>query len=46
MPRVLDSMQLCAKHNVATPVSWRRDEDVVIVPAVSDEEAKEKFPGG
>ena len=44
--RVLDSMQLTARHKVATPVTWRQGEDVIIVPAVSDEEAKEKFPGG
>ena len=44
--RVLDSMQLTAKHKVATPVNWKQGEDVIIVPAVSDEEAKEKFPGG
>ncbi len=44
--RVLDSCQLTAKHKVATPVNWKRGEDVIIVPAVSDEEAKAKFPGG
>lgn len=44
--RVLDSMQLTARHKVATPVNWRPGEDVIIVPAVSDEEAKSKFPGG
>ena len=44
--RVLDSCQLTAKHKVATPVNWKQGEDVIIVPAVSDEEAKEKFPGG
>jgi alkyl hydroperoxide reductase subunit AhpC len=44
--RVLDSMQLTARHRVATPVNWEKGEDVIIVPAVSDEEAKEKFPGG
>ena len=44
--RVLESMQLTAKHKVATPVNWKQGEDVIIVPAVSDEEAKEKFPGG
>ncbi len=44
--RVLDSMQLTAKHQVATPVNWKSGEDVIIVPAVSDEQAKEKFPGG
>jgi len=44
--RVLDSMQLTAKHKVATPVNWKSGEDVIIVPAVSDEEAKKMFPGG
>ncbi len=44
--RVLDSCQLTAKHKVATPVNWKQGEDVIIVPAVSDEEAKEKFPNG
>ena len=44
--RVLDSIQLTAKHKVATPVNWQQGEDVIIVPAVSDEAAKEKFPNG
>ncbi len=44
--RVIDSIQLTAKHKVATPVNWQNGEDVIIVPAVSDEEAKEKFPDG
>lgn len=44
--RVLDSMQLTAKHKVATPVNWKNGEDVIIVPSVSDEEAAEKFPAG
>jgi alkyl hydroperoxide reductase subunit AhpC len=44
--RVLDSIQLTAKHKVATPVNWKPGEDVIIVPAVSDDEAKQKFPGG
>lgn len=44
--RVLDSMQLTAKHKVATPVNWKNGEDVIIVPAVSDDEAKEKYPDG
>jgi len=44
--RVLDSMQLTAKHKVATPVNWHQGEDVVIVPTVSDEEAAELFPEG
>ena len=44
--RVLDSCQLTAKHKVATPVNWKPGEDVIIVPAVSNEEAKEKYPDG
>ncbi len=44
--RILDSCQLTAKHQVATPVNWRQGEDVIIVPAVSDEDAKAKFPDG
>ena len=44
--RVLDSMQLTAKHRVATPVNWKRGEDVIIAGSVSDEEAKKLFPGG
>ena len=44
--RVLDSCQLTAQHKVATPVNWRQGEDVIIVPAVSDEAAKKAFPGG
>jgi alkyl hydroperoxide reductase subunit AhpC len=44
--RVLDSMQLTAAHKVATPVNWQVGEDVIIVPSVSDEEAKEKYPDG
>ncbi len=44
--RVLDSIQLTAKHKVATPVNWKSGEDVIIVPAVSDEDAKVKFPEG
>jgi thioredoxin-dependent peroxiredoxin len=44
--RVLDSLQLTAKHNVATPVNWKPGEDVIIPPAVSDEQAKQKFPQG
>ena len=44
--RVLDSIQLTAKHQVATPVNWRDGEDVIIVPAVSDAAAREKFPAG
>jgi len=44
--RVLDSIQLTARHRVATPVNWKVGEDCIIVPAVSDDEAKTKFPGG
>ncbi len=43
--RVLDSMQLTAKHKVATPVNWKHGEDVIITPAVSNEEAAKSFPG-
>jgi alkyl hydroperoxide reductase subunit AhpC len=44
--RVLDSMQLTAKHKVATPVNWKKGDDVIIVPAVSDDDAKALFPKG
>jgi thioredoxin-dependent peroxiredoxin len=44
--RVLDSLQLSAKHKVATPVNWKPGEDVIISGAVSDEEAKKIYPGG
>jgi thioredoxin-dependent peroxiredoxin len=44
--RLLDSIQLTAKQPVATPVNWRQGDDVIIVAAVSDEQAKQKFPGG
>jgi alkyl hydroperoxide reductase subunit AhpC len=44
--RVLDSMQLTAKHKVATPVNWKNGDDVIILPAVTEEEAKQKYPGG
>lgn len=44
--RVLDSMQLTAEHKVATPVNWQQGEDVIILPAVSNEEAEEKYPDG
>ncbi len=44
--RLLDSCQLTAKHKVATPANWKHGEDVIIVPAVKDEEAKERFPDG
>ncbi len=43
---MIDSLQLTAKHAVATPVNWQQGEDVIIVPSVSDEDAKSKFPGG
>ena len=44
--RVLDSMQLTASHKVATPANWQPGGDVIIVPAVSDEEARQKYPDG
>jgi len=44
--RVIDSMQLTSKYSVATPVNWKDGDDVIIVPALSDDAAKEKFPGG
>jgi alkyl hydroperoxide reductase subunit AhpC len=44
--RVLDSLQLTAKHKVATPANWKPGEDVIIVPAVSEEEARARFPEG
>jgi alkyl hydroperoxide reductase subunit AhpC len=44
--RVLDSLQLTAKHNVATPVNWRPGQDVIIPTSVSDEQAKQKYPAG
>jgi alkyl hydroperoxide reductase subunit AhpC len=44
--RVLDSMQLTVKHKVATPVNWKPGGDVIILPSVSDDEAKQKYPGG
>ena len=44
--RLLDSCQLTAKHTVATPVNWKKGEDVIIPPSVSDEQAKQKFPQG
>ncbi|MEQ1354612.1 MAG: peroxiredoxin, partial [Candidatus Acidiferrum sp.] len=44
--RVLDSMQLTAKHKVATPVNWKPGDDVIILTSVSDDEAKQKYPGG
>jgi len=44
--RALDSCQLTANHQVATPVNWRHGEDVIIVPAISDEEARKRYPDG
>ncbi len=44
--RVIDSLQLTAKHSVATPADWQHGEDVIIVPAVSTEDAQKKFPKG
>src|SRR5205085_5403757 len=44
--RVIDSLQLTAKHSVATPVNWVDGDDCIIVPSVSDADAKEKFPAG
>jgi alkyl hydroperoxide reductase subunit AhpC len=44
--RLLDSIQLTAKHKVATPANWKQGQDVIIVPSVNDEEAKQRFPQG
>ncbi|MCA1608027.1 MAG: peroxiredoxin, partial [Acidobacteria bacterium] len=44
--RVIDSLQLTANYSVATPANWKDGDDCIIVPAVSDEQAKEKFPAG
>lgn len=44
--RVIDSLQLTAHHSVATPVNWKNGGDVIIVPSLSDAQAKEKFPSG
>lgn len=44
--RVLDSVQLTAKHKVATPVNWKNGDDVIIAPSVSDEEAHKSYPAG
>ena len=44
--RVLDSLQLTAKYSVATPADWKEGEDVIVVPAVSTEDAQKKFPKG
>ena len=43
--RSIDSLQLTSKHQVATPADWKQGEDVIIVPAVSDEDAQKRFPG-
>ena len=44
--RVIDSLQLTDRHSVATPVNWKHGEDVIIVPSLSDADAKTRFPGG
>jgi alkyl hydroperoxide reductase subunit AhpC len=44
--RVLDSMQLTARHEVATPVNWKPGGDVVVLPSISDEEARRRYPNG
>jgi alkyl hydroperoxide reductase subunit AhpC len=44
--RVIDSLQLTAKHKVATPVNWKHGDDVIIAGSVSDEEAKKQYPSG
>jgi alkyl hydroperoxide reductase subunit AhpC len=44
--RTIDSLQLTSHHSVATPVNWKEGEDVIIVPSVSDEDAKKRFPEG
>jgi thioredoxin-dependent peroxiredoxin len=44
--RVIDSLQLTAKYKVSTPADWKQGEDVIIIPAVGEEEAKERFPEG
>ena len=46
MLRLLDSIQLTAKHVVATPVNWKPGEDIIIPPSVSDDAAKAKYPDG
>jgi alkyl hydroperoxide reductase subunit AhpC len=43
--RVLDALQMSAKHNVATPVNWKPGDDIIIPTSVSDDQAKQKFPG-
>ena len=44
--RAIDSLQLTSKHSVATPVNWKHGDDCIIVPSLSDDDAKAKFPGG
>ena len=44
--RVIDSLQLTSEHKLATPADWQRGDDVIIVPAVKDDEAKTLFPDG
>jgi alkyl hydroperoxide reductase subunit AhpC len=44
--RVIDSLQLTANYSVSTPVNWKEGEDCIIAPAISDEDAKDKFPKG
>ena len=44
--RVIDSLQLTAKHKVATPANWNQGQDVIILPSVSDDEARQKYPDG
>ena len=44
--RVIDSMQLTTKHKVAPPVNWKQGDDVIILPSVSDEDAKKTYPNG
>ncbi len=44
--RLLDSLQLTTKHSVATPVNWKKGDDVIIPPSISDEQAKAKYPQG
>jgi alkyl hydroperoxide reductase subunit AhpC len=44
--RVIDSLQLTAQYSVATPVNWKDGDDVIIVPSMSDEDARKKFPAG
>ena len=44
--RVIDSLQLTASHKVSTPANWKQGDDVIIIPAVSDDEARQRFPDG